>query len=629
MRAMAISAVVIYHSFPNVLPGGFLGVDVFFVLSGFLISRLIIFRDAQLEGKRLSLKCFYAQRAKRLLPMLFVTMVLVWGIAWSRFFPDQLQDLGSATFATILTFANVHFAGKTGYFDTSAESSPLLHTWSLSVEEQFYFLFPVLFLFFWRRRVSSARWISWLAAWAVLGWVLSCVLTHQSPLQGFFGLPSRAWEMLAGVVVALLEHRGVSAFNRASFLAIAGLILCVGSFFLCNKESIVPGPLAVVPVLGTTLLLWTRMGGPGSNLWSFWTWEPIRYLGRLSYSFYLLHWPILVFWKFSYNASPWAALGTALLLTVALHHTVENPIRACRNPAVLRLMLRGGVFLGFSLLGFSKWVRIHEGFVNAPTQSWFESVLPDAQRRRATKTSLVPMGTSQGVPEVLLIGDSHAESLFREMDKGLKSMGKSGVFWWAPGTFPGKGVLTSVYSRQFERDLPMLAQGPWRTVILCSNWGGYLDFENHGSRVIKLKNPFQTHEQAFSIIERGLVDTLRSFSPRRVVLINQIPLMNWDVPIEMTKWLMQGKSLPESWIPEESARHDTVNRLMEIAEKHASVVVDPLSTFSKNGRLRYQDNQQSLYRDAGHLSDRGASELIPILLKQLETPLGAPQKTSP
>lgn len=434
--------------------------------------------------------------------------------------------------------------------------------------------------------------------------------------------------MLAGVVIAILEHRGVSVLNRASPLAFMGLTLCVGSFFLCNHQSTVPGPLAAIPVLGTALLIWSRMGGEGSYLSRISTWGPIRYLGRLSYSLYLLHWPILVFEKFNGTQSPWAALGTTFLLAVTLHHTIENPIRACHNPVLLRRMLRGGLFLGALLLGFSKWVRIREGFVNAPAQSWFESVLPDAQKRRVSKTSLVPMGATGGVPEVLLVGDSHAESLFREVDKGLKSIGKSGAFWWAPGTFPGKGVLTSVYSSHFDRDLPALAQGPWDTVIICSNWRGYLDFQKT-SLAPKLKNPFLTNDEAFSIIEGGLVDAIRSFGPRRIVLIDQIPRQNWDVPTEMARWLMHGKSLPEGWIPEESARQDSVQQLMNrVKAQCAVIIVEPISIFSKNGYLRYQEGLQSLYRDAGHLSDRGARELVPSLFKQLEPPLGAPKYRS-
>jgi len=618
LRALAIAAVMAYHAFPRQLPGGFLGVDVFFVLSGFLISRLIITRDAQ---GCFSLKHFYAQRAKRLLPMFLLTLLLVWGVAWNRFFPEALQDLGSTGFAAVLSFANYCFATKTGYFDASAESSPLLHTWSLSVEEQFYFLFPTVFLFFWRRRSAGDRWLAGFVTWTVAAWGLSCFLTQRWPLHGFYGLESRAWELAAGVVVALLESEGKKLPERLALPAgLLGLALCVGSFFGFSEASAVPGPVAAVPVLGTVLLLWSRAGGVGSPLWQGAVWAPVQYVGRLSYSLYLLHWPLLVFQQFEGVGSPWAALGLAFLLAVVLHHTVENPIRYSMQPAVLRRM--GWVALGMVALlaGFSKWVRVHKGFVDAPGQKWYVKVLPDAHRKQRVKTSLLPMGLPGGTPEVLLIGDSHAESLFKAMDDGLKAAGKTGAFWWAPGNFPGKGVITSEYSAQFDRDLESLARGPWKTVIFCSNWQGNLVFVPRGSVRPKVKNRFSTPEEGFSIVVQGLLEAIRSFGSRRVILVGQIPRMDCDLPVTMARWMRGQTPFPENWLPEATvmANGANVRRLIEAVQKqHPVTTIDPLQVFSENGRMRYHDGLRSFYKDEGHLSERGAQELVPKLLEQL------------
>jgi peptidoglycan/LPS O-acetylase OafA/YrhL len=623
LRALAIAAVVIYHTAPQELLGGFLGVDVFFVLSGFLISRLLIARH---EQGSFSMKHFYQQRAKRLLPVFLAMQALVWGLAWNLFFPKQLMDLGSSSFAASLALSNYCFAGKTGYFDASAEANPLLHTWSLGVEEQFYFLFPVLFSFFWRQRSTdirgnSSRFILGFGFWMGGGWLASCILTRWWPLHGFYGLPSRAWELGAGVGIALLEQQHKRLSDRCAHpMAWLGLIMCVASFFVFGKESAAPGPIATIPVLGTALLLWTRAGGVGSVLWKIATLAPLRYLGRISYALYLFHWPLLVFQKFDGRGSPVIAVAIAVLLAVVTHHAVENPVRHCARPVILRRLGLGGLLLALALAGFAKYVRVNKGFVDAPCQEAYSRVLPETRYIPTAQASLIPIGIRSGTPEVLLLGDSHAESLVPVLDSALKAAGKTGAYWWAPGNFPGKGVATSRLSTRLDADLDRLAQGPWKTVFICSNWQGYLNFKPGGTKPPKLENHFSTPQEGFAILEQGLLEVVRAFAHQRVILIHQLPSLDEDVPMLMARRLINKEPFPENRFPIAFLveRNVEARRFVERIEKNTNVTtVDPWPVFSDGVQWRYHDGIHAFYRDLGHLSHRGAAELVPKLLEQL------------
>ncbi|HSH96164.1 MAG TPA: acyltransferase family protein [Roseimicrobium sp.] len=627
LRALAILAVVIFHAAPGWLSGGFLGVDVFFVISGFLITRLILKKTS--DGD-FSLPEFYKHRAKRLLPVFLLTLGLTWMGGWYLLFPNELQSLGSTGFAACLSFSNYHFAKGSGYFDPQAESNPLLHTWSLAVDEQFYLIFPFLLGLYWKRPERRERFlIRAVAAVAVL-FIISLAFTRWKPVQAFYGLESRAWELGVGVLVAVMQTRNPtsasSRFNPA--LAVSGLLMCVVSFTLFSDTSAVPAPVALLPVVGTALLILTRLGGVGTPLHRLATLPPVRYLGRISYSLYLFHWPVLVYqrayWGLDDAGPQWSGVLISLALAIIVHHTIENPVRYSRNPVLLARLGWAGLVLMLALAGLAKFVRVKNGYVNAPNEAWLKKVHPNSGARRPPAATFVNIGEPEKTPEFFLLGDSHAQCLVESMHADLLARHLAGAYWVAPSTFPGKGILSSEYSERFSDEaLGRIAKGKWKTIIICANWSGYLDVDPNDRKARqRIKNPHLTVEEGHKILGEGLAETIRIFTAtgKRVVVVYPVPRLDRHAPIFMARTLMRGKSLPPFLI----TRQDYLNHSQSALElldglkaKLDFTAVLPLGMFATGDGIQYREGNLSYYEDSGHLTRLGASRLVTPMMEAL------------
>jgi peptidoglycan/LPS O-acetylase OafA/YrhL len=289
LRAVAVLGIVGYHAFPGLVPGGFAGVDVFFVISGFLITGVIA---RGREAGSFAWGGFYLRRARRILPALIaVCLTVALAAAWIEM-PRQLAVTGAALGASALFGANVLFARSPGYFAPAAQESPLLHLWSLGVEEQFYLLWPLLIALLLLKPIRAAR--PWLAG-ALL--VLSLAAAQSMLLRGadnaaFFGLPARAWEFLCGGLLSLTPGRP-PAPRAAEAAAGAGLVLIAAALFGLNDRMPFPGLAALPACLGTALVLWSG-GGQAPAAARLLRARPTVAIGRISYSLYLWHWPLLV-----------------------------------------------------------------------------------------------------------------------------------------------------------------------------------------------------------------------------------------------------------------------------------------------------------------------------------------------
>jgi peptidoglycan/LPS O-acetylase OafA/YrhL len=289
LRALAVLSVIAYHAFPAIAPGGFVGVDVFFVISGFLITGIIV---RERDAGAFSWGRFYLRRARRILPALLAVSLTIAALAAWIELPQQLRTTGGVLGVSGLFAANIAFTQTPGYFDPVPQQSPLLHLWSLGVEEQFYLVWPALIALLWLRPLKRAR--PWLAL--LLG-ALSLAFAQKqlaagAGSQAFFGLAPRVWEFLAGGLLVF----GVPAPARrgvADLASGAGIVLILGSVVLLNDRILFPGLAAVPPCLGAALLIWAGQGQsphPSILLES----PQARAVGRVSYSLYLWHWPLLV-----------------------------------------------------------------------------------------------------------------------------------------------------------------------------------------------------------------------------------------------------------------------------------------------------------------------------------------------
>ena len=351
LRAVAILAVLAFHTLPGVLPGGFTGVDVFFVLSGYLIASVIL-HDIR-DGK-FSLREFYLRRIQRLLPNAAFMVLVTVALSYFALLPLATVKVAEHGIWSLLNLSNIYiWRNVGGYWGDSAASVPLLHTWSLAIEEQFYVLFPVtLWLLSKRPRLCSM-----MSCLALASFGLGVYLTTSHQIAAFYLLPTRAWELLAGAAlgayrVPVAVERSLRTFDtvRATkYIGWGGLALVLAGFFMINETSNFPGFVALVPTLGTLAILVSIADGGAGPAWLL-SRPPMVLIGKLSYSIYLWHWPLIVLGKNYANASgrspQMGALGGAFLGVVfagLAYRYIEQPLRQ-RGPGRRRRlwMIAGG-----------------------------------------------------------------------------------------------------------------------------------------------------------------------------------------------------------------------------------------------------------------------------------------------
>ena len=319
LRGVAVAAVVIFHAFPAVLPGGFVGVDVFFVISGFLITSLIV---AAMDEGRFSLAHFYARRIRRLFPALIMVLAASLGAGWYLLSSESFVQLGGHAAAASAFVANLVFWRESGYFESAAAATPLLHLWSLGVEEQFYLTWPILL-------ALSARRVNVTVVTAVLvalSFAANVAVTAGDAADAFYLPHTRAWELLAGALLAF-GLRARTALPQ--WLGAAGLVLVVLSLVVIGEDDRFPGWWALAPVMGACLVIAAGPGAPVNRLLSHRT---LVWLGLISYPLYLWHWPILTFARLSLVEPPstlvvFGLIGLALALAWMTQALVETPIR--------------------------------------------------------------------------------------------------------------------------------------------------------------------------------------------------------------------------------------------------------------------------------------------------------------
>jgi peptidoglycan/LPS O-acetylase OafA/YrhL len=424
LRAVAVIPVILFHAGVQTFSGGFVGVDIFFVISGFLITSIIA---AELNQGRFSILTFYERRARRILPALFLVMATTLPLAWLWLLPQEMQDFSQSLVAVPTFTSNLLFWQTSGYFAPATELKPMLHTWSLAVEEQFYVFFPLLLMLIWR---LGMKWVLAVLLVAALGSLGAAEWTaHTKPIASFYLLPTRAWELLVGAFVALYMARPRSGPPTPAMTAqlgsAVGLALVTYAVFWYDKQTPFPGLYALPPTLGAALII--LFASPQTAVGKLLASKPFVSIGLISYSAYLWHQPLLALAKYKmghpHDQSILLMLAAASLALAWLSwRYVEAPFR---NPkAFTRQQIFGLSLAGNALfIGLGVWGNLAEGYPNRflrmdavyahrgePLQRLEECFLLTAN---ASTLNVDNCAKRKGRPgNILLLGDSHAASVY-------------------------------------------------------------------------------------------------------------------------------------------------------------------------------------------------------------------------
>ncbi|KNE28225.1 acyltransferase family protein [Achromobacter spanius] len=435
LRAVAIISVVIYHALPDLFTGGFVGVDVFFVISGFLISS-IIFR--KLHQGTFSFAGFYLSRTRRLLPALVTVLVATYAAGWILLMPQEFSQLGIQIIGGATFLQNFVLWQQDGYFNTASELKPLMHLWSLGIEEQFYLIYPAILLFAFRKN----KCLPTIAAIAIISFLLNVGRIQGHPVEVFFLPHTRFWELLSGAAIAYLMLRPDTILHRMSGaisnLATAlGLVLIVGAAVLLDSHRAFPGWWALIPVSGAVLLLATANRSTlGRSILGN---RVLVYIGLISYPLYLWHWPLISFGKL---LDPDLQQGTRIALALAsvplaalTYHFIEKPLRMSMRPRIAIPAL-GGTLVIAGALG-----------AQAVASQGVPSRLPEAMQAVATYNYQFK-GDARGSIcwlNAKASGSAFAPECFENLDR---SGGKSLIVWgdsFAARLYPG--VLATLGDR--------------------------------------------------------------------------------------------------------------------------------------------------------------------------------------
>jgi peptidoglycan/LPS O-acetylase OafA/YrhL len=635
LRAVAVIAVVWFHAFPHQLAGGFIGVDVFFVISGYLIAGLLL---KEQEAGRFRLLRFYASRARRIFPALVLVLATTVAMGWWLLLPDEFVLLGKHVAASAAFVENFMLWHEAGYFDMSNESKPVMHLWSLAVEEQFYLLFPCALWLAARKGISAVRLVG-TALLLSLCWNVARITAD--PVGTFLSPLSRMWELMAGALLACREARGLLPRLRpagTNALSLVGLAMLLAPMWLLNDLDLYPGWNAIAPVVGTVLVV---AAGPQAvvNRWILAA-RPLIWIGLVSYPLYLWHWPVLTYARVAGVGAraDWlvGAIVVSCVLAWLTYALVERPVRFGRFrhqaplPLAVALSLVAAIGLAMHL---GQGVRRFQPLVPAEELAfdthWRDWARCDLVRATGSET-LCAILDPAAPPSIALIGDSHAGHLAT----GLRTIldgSPNAVVLTRGSCFP---VLTvgPIEEKYFgckegviAQAMAVAARTPSIHTVLLS---GYAPLAISGTR---LHQPPSTDPQlpvrarAFEqALERTLENLLRA--DKRVVYLLPVPEMSAN-PRDCARTMLWGGIDEACRVLRERVAQRTQS-IRDIAARMKLrfpdvTFIDPTDALCDGVHCFAGRDGTLYYLDRDHLSPSGSRLVMRALESQL-LPLLAP-----
>lgn len=622
LRALAVLPVLLYHAGLG-CTGGFVGVDVFFVISGYVISSLIL---KEVAAGSFSMVNFWERRVRRILPALSVVVAAALAAGWLFYLPEDFAFLGKTLISQAVMAANMFFwRSGTHYFDHGTENKSLLHTWSLAVEEQFYLLFPLLLVFLLRSRPRSwGRWILGMMIVSLMISVMGCYSPQYERLS-FYMLPSRAWELLMGALVAAgSKNLTAGKLVRESF-GLLGLALIAWSVFVYTDSTRFPGLGALPPCIGTALIIASshaRVSIVG-RLLSF---RAFVFVGLVSYPLYLWHWPLLIWAKYLScyelsTATRIELLLVSLLLAVLSWKFVETPFRQRRwlgersqifkfAGIVLGMFLATGIAV-YASKGFpSRFSAQALAFARAQNSQGFQDQI-DLERAKAGRFTELGSASSSQPISVLVWGDSHAKSIAPALDTLCKEYSQRGVMSAYGATAPvlnfvstNPGSLRERSPKVAELVVAFVAAQHIKNVVITARWNTY---------------------PASPEFKDNLILTVRNLmnSGAHVYVLKDVPNCGFNVPRFTALNAMRGIDVEALGITKEQ-HQKSESALEPTFEKLAMMgvtVMDPAYLFlTSRSNYRIIKDGELLYVDSNHLSLKGAALLVPLFRPLFQAP---------
>ena len=653
LRAVAVVPVIFAHSGFKMFAGGFVGVDIFFVISGYLITSILI---EDIENNKFSLLNFYERRARRILPALFFVMLCCLPFAWFWMLPNQLKDFSQSLIAVSFFASNVLFWKESGYFDAAAEEKPLLHTWSLAVEEQYYLLFPIFLFLAWRFGKQRVFWL--IVIFSVISLTLSEWGWRHKPSANFYLAPTRAWELFAGSIAAfIVQQNGVRAHN---IFSVFGLIAVVASIFIYDSATPFPSAYALLPVVGVVLIiLFGRADTVVGKILS----NPLLVgMGLISYSAYLWHQPLFAFARIRSIEKPSISLMLALsflsiVLAVISWKFVEQPARN-KNSGFFKSRKR---LIGFSVAGtlafcsLGLWGHVENGAtwrlpknMQALAQG-INDVNPYINRCQidAGDVPQHPLAACTDffvgeTASVVFVGDSHSDAISYQAQKLLfeHTIGSYAVAYAGCIGLPGfyrvdqssnhkcaeynKGILD--YAREVRA----------KTIVITSRFPLYLygkgtnqpigRFEKTSSGFVdtiaaKSQRPSGDDAARRQRVLDGIADKIIELAKEfNVVLVLPVPEAGMNVPMTMINCERFGQRPCEISPPISAYHHigEELNSMFNKIQNDKFHTVDARALFctpGENGKCVTSIDGKPLYFDDHHLANStGAKMLAPLIL---------------
>ena len=622
LRSLAVISVVGFHAFPNWIKGGFIGVDIFFVISGFLISSIIF---SNLESNTFSYIEFYSRRIKRIYPTLLIVMISCLLLGWYLLFSSEYKQLAKHIVGSSSFISNFILWRENGYFDNSSDNKPLLHLWSLAIEEQFYIFWPLLLSFVWKKHSSF---IVITIVLALISFTINVYITNSDPTSAFFLPVSRLWElMIGGLLAYIVLHKPNLNSKYKNTQSVMGFLLLIIGLYFINENKAFPGSWALLPVFGTFFII--SAGNQAflnklvlSNKLMVW-------IGLISYPLYLWHWPLLSFARITYVDPSLSIRIISVLLSFLLAYLsvefIEKRIRWSKSHSTTIILLTLSLALFIGLFIHKKdglnARNINQAFLKSTNfqavHSFRVSDNSCIERLNHTLIKEEVCLTNTSKPEVLFMGDSHAMSLYAAIYEKKINLPSVLISGHACRLYPNIDITLS-QSKQFAHNCTKIANDALdfalnsnsiKTIILSSIYihDSYLVYHKNGAKL--------TEVEAFNLGYGYLVEQLLKLG-KKVVFVIDVPDFKYS-PEQCERSILV-KSTTDCTKSLDMLKKDRItstNAIETLKNKYPKLeIFDTTSIFCDDHNCYSKDNKEYYYFDKHHLNVHGSEKVINILL---------------